>query len=30
MRVMMVITSGVSYFLNEAVAKARYQNVVTR
>src|SRR5580692_6799649 len=27
MRVMMVITSGVSYFLNEAVAKARYQNV---
>jgi K(+)-stimulated pyrophosphate-energized sodium pump len=27
MRVMMVITSGVSYFLNEAVAKARYGNV---
>src|SRR6202161_824252 len=27
MRVMMVITSGVSYFLNGAVAKARYQNV---
>jgi K(+)-stimulated pyrophosphate-energized sodium pump len=27
MRVMMVITSGVSYFLNEAVAKARYQHV---
>jgi K(+)-stimulated pyrophosphate-energized sodium pump len=27
MRVMMVITSGVSYFLNEAVAKARFQNV---
>jgi K(+)-stimulated pyrophosphate-energized sodium pump len=27
MRVMMVITSGVSYFLNEAIAKSRYQNV---
>jgi K(+)-stimulated pyrophosphate-energized sodium pump len=27
MRVMMIITSGVSYFLNAAVAKARYQNV---
>jgi len=27
MRVMMVITSGVSYFLNEAVAKARFGNV---
>jgi K(+)-stimulated pyrophosphate-energized sodium pump len=27
MRVMMIITSGASYFLNEAVAKARYQNV---
>jgi len=27
MRVMMVITSGVSYFLNEAIAKARYQSV---
>ena len=27
MRVMMIITSGVSYFLNEAVAKARYQNL---
>jgi K(+)-stimulated pyrophosphate-energized sodium pump len=27
MRVMMIITSGVSYFLNEAIAKARYQNV---
>jgi len=27
MRVMMVITSGVSYFLNEAIAKARYQNL---
>ncbi|HVP00605.1 MAG TPA: sodium-translocating pyrophosphatase [Bryobacteraceae bacterium] len=26
MRVMMIITSGTSYFLNEAVAKARYQN----
>src|SRR6202795_155501 len=27
MRVMMVIASGVSYFLNEAIAKARYQTV---
>ncbi len=27
MRVMMVITSGASYFINEAIAKARYQNV---
>ncbi len=27
MRVMMIIVSGVSYFLNEAIAKARYQNV---
>jgi K(+)-stimulated pyrophosphate-energized sodium pump len=27
MRVMMVIASGLSYFINEAVAKARYQNV---
>ena len=27
MRVMMVITSGLSYFINEAIAKARYQNV---
>jgi K(+)-stimulated pyrophosphate-energized sodium pump len=27
MRVMMIIASGISYFLNEAVAKARYQNV---
>ena len=27
MRVMMIISSGLSYFINEAVAKARYQNV---
>ncbi len=27
MRVMMIITSSASYFLNEAIAKARYQNV---
>jgi K(+)-stimulated pyrophosphate-energized sodium pump len=27
MRVMMIVASGISYFLNEAVAKARYQNV---
>src|SRR5437879_6228219 len=27
MRVMMIIASGLSYFLNEAVAKARYSNV---
>jgi len=27
MRVMMVIASGLSYFINEAIAKARYQNV---
>ena len=27
MRVMMVIASGLSYFINDAVAKARYQNV---
>jgi hypothetical protein len=27
MRVMMIIASGLSYFLNELVAKARYQNV---
>jgi K(+)-stimulated pyrophosphate-energized sodium pump len=26
MRVMMVITSGLSYFVNEAIAKAKYQN----
>ncbi len=26
MRVMMVITSGLSYFINEAIAKAKYQN----
>jgi K(+)-stimulated pyrophosphate-energized sodium pump len=26
MRVMMVIASGLSYFINEAIAKARYQN----
>jgi K(+)-stimulated pyrophosphate-energized sodium pump len=26
MRVMMIIASGLSYFINEAVAKARYQN----
>ncbi len=26
MRIMMIIASGISYFLNEAVAKARYQN----
>src|SRR6185503_1311066 len=26
MRVMMVIASGLSYFVNEAVAKARYQH----
>jgi K(+)-stimulated pyrophosphate-energized sodium pump len=26
MRFMMIITSGISYFLNEAMAKARYQN----
>jgi len=29
MRVMMIVTSGVSYFLNEAVAKARYANAET-
>jgi K(+)-stimulated pyrophosphate-energized sodium pump len=29
MRVMMIVTSGVSYFLNEAVAKARYSNAET-
>src|ERR1700687_4703040 len=29
MRIMMIIASGISYFLNEAVAKARYQNVDT-
>jgi len=28
MRVMMVIASGLSYFLNEAVAKAKYSNAV--
>ncbi len=27
MRVMMIIASGISYFINEAVAKSRYQNV---
>jgi K(+)-stimulated pyrophosphate-energized sodium pump len=27
MRVMMIIASGLSYFINEAVAKAKYQNV---
>jgi K(+)-stimulated pyrophosphate-energized sodium pump len=27
MRVMMIIASGISYFINEAIAKARYQNV---
>jgi K(+)-stimulated pyrophosphate-energized sodium pump len=27
MRVVMIIASGLSYFINEAVAKARYQNV---
>jgi K(+)-stimulated pyrophosphate-energized sodium pump len=27
MRIMMIVASGISYFLNEAVAKARYQNV---
>ncbi|MBL8858503.1 MAG: sodium-translocating pyrophosphatase [Planctomycetes bacterium] len=27
MRIMMVIASGVSYLINEAIAKARYQNV---
>ncbi len=27
MRVMMIIASGLSYFVNEAMAKARYQNV---
>ncbi|MEO8051638.1 MAG: sodium-translocating pyrophosphatase, partial [Acidobacteriota bacterium] len=27
MRVMMIIAAGLSYFINEAVAKARYQNV---
>jgi K(+)-stimulated pyrophosphate-energized sodium pump len=27
MRVMMIISSAVSYFINEAVAKARYQNL---
>src|ERR1700680_1409842 len=26
MRIMMIVASGISYFLNEAVAKARYQN----
>ena len=27
MRVMMIIASALSYFINEAVAKAKYQNV---
>src|ERR1700758_3825524 len=27
MRVMMIISSGLSYFINEAVAKARYENL---
>jgi K(+)-stimulated pyrophosphate-energized sodium pump len=27
MRVMMIVASGISYFLNEAFAKAKYQNV---
>ena len=26
MRIMMIIASGVSYFINEAIAKARYGN----
>ena len=29
MRVMMVIASGVSYLLNEAMAKAQYGNAAT-
>ncbi len=29
MRIMMIITSGVSYMINEAIAKARYGNVDT-
>jgi K(+)-stimulated pyrophosphate-energized sodium pump len=29
MRVMMIVTSGVSYFINEAIAKARYANADT-
>ena len=27
MRIMMIIASGLSYFINEAIAKARYGNV---
>ncbi len=27
MRIMMVVSSGASYFINEAIAKARYQNM---
>src|SRR5690349_1729965 len=27
MRIMMIIASGISYFLNEAIAKAKYQNL---
>ncbi|HML18103.1 MAG TPA: sodium-translocating pyrophosphatase [Bryobacteraceae bacterium] len=27
MRVVMILSSGISYFVNEAIAKARYQNV---
>ena len=27
MRIMMVVSSGLSYFINEAIAKSRYQNV---
>src|SRR5213082_135029 len=27
MRIMMIVASGLSYFVNEAVAKARYANV---
>ena len=26
MRIMMIVASGVSYFINEAIAKARYGN----
>ena len=29
MRVMMVIASGASYFLNEAMARAKYQNAIS-
>ena len=27
MRIMMIVASGLSYFINEAMAKARYANV---